>query len=89
MLTLKSGKEIKIDLYALTVADVRALLDSKNQKHSGDDLLCKAVGMTVEELAALPFPDYRKITRAFWQAISDPLKDEGEEKNLVSESSSL
>jgi hypothetical protein len=83
---LKSGKEVKIDLYALSVADVRSLLDVKKKQHEGDELLGKAVGMTAEELAALPFPDYRKITRVFWQCISDPLKDEDEEKNSVSES---
>ena len=83
---LKSGKEITVDLYNLTVSDVRALLDVKKKQHEGDELLGKAVGMTAEELAELPFPDYRKLTRFFWQCVTDPLKDEDEVKNSQSES---
>jgi hypothetical protein len=85
---LKSGKEVTIDLYALTVQDVRSLLDVKKKQHEGDELLGKAVGMTADELAALPFPDYRKLTRFFWQCVSDPLKDEDDAKNSQSESTS-
>ena len=86
MLKLKNGKTITIDLYALTVAEIRSLLDTKREQHKGDEILGKAVGMTAEELASLPYPDYRKITKVFWQLVNDPLKDEGEEKNSQSES---
>ena len=87
-LTLKSGKKIEVDLYALTVADVRALMDVKKKQHEGDAILGKAVGMTAEELAELPFPEYRKLTRFFWECAADPLKDEDTEKNSLSESTS-
>jgi hypothetical protein len=85
---LKSGKEVTIDLYALSVADVRSLLDVKKKHHEGDELLGKAVGMTTQELLDMPFPDYRKLTRFFWKCVSDPLKDEDEVKNSQSESTS-
>lgn len=85
---IKDGKEFSIDLYALTLAEVRSLLEPKKKDSEGDDILCKAVGLTKDELQALPFPDYRKITKAFWECVRDPLKDEGTEKNSQSESTS-
>jgi hypothetical protein len=83
---LKDGREVSIDLYALSVGEVRSLLEVKKKEHDGDAILGKAVGMTEQELTSLPFPDYRKITRAFWECVRDPLKDEDEEKNSQSES---
>jgi len=88
MITLKSGKQVKIDLYALTVAEIREFLTAKKKDHEGDVILGKACGMTADELAALPFPDYRKITKEFWERMSDPLKDEDDEKNSQSVSTS-
>lgn len=81
-------RKVTVDLYALTVADVRDLLDVKKKAHDGDVILSKAVGMTAAELQAMPYPEYRKLTRFFWKCINDPLKDEDEEKNSVSESTS-
>lgn len=82
---LKS-REVTVDLYALTVADVRDLLDTKKKAHDGDAILSKAVGLSPAELQGLPYPEYRKLTRFFWQCVNDPLKDEDEEKNSRSES---
>ena len=83
---LKDKREVVIDLYALTLGEVRSLLETKKKEHDGDAILGKAVGMTDKELASLPFPDYRKITRAFWECVRDPLKDEDDIKNSQSES---
>lgn len=80
---LKSRK-VTIDLYALSVSDVRALLDTKKKAHEGDVILAKAVGMTAEELESLPYPEYRKLTRFFWECVNDPLKDEDDAKNSQS-----
>ncbi len=77
---LKDKTEISIDLYAITLSEVRSLLDMKKNDHEADSILAKACGLTVEKLRELPFPDYRKITKAFWEYLSDPLKDD-EEKN--------
>jgi hypothetical protein len=84
---LKNKTEVTIDLYALSVAEVRELVDVKKKDHEGDDILGKAVGMSVAEIQALPFPDYRKVTRAFWKCVRDPFIDgDDDEKNLPSES---
>ena len=82
-------RNITVDLNALSVLDVRALLDTKKKPRDGDVILSKAVGMTVEEIEALPYPEYRKLTRFFWQCVNDPLKDEDDAKNSQSESTSL
>lgn len=77
---------IKIDLYALSVSDIRKLLDVKQKAHEGDAILGKAVNLSIDELLEMSYPDYRKLTRAFWQLVNDPLKDEDEVKNSRSES---
>jgi hypothetical protein len=91
--TLKDKTELNIDLYALTVGDVRSLLEGKTDKGDKysreDEIIAKAAGITAEALKALPFPDYRKIIKVFWDCVRDPLRDNGEEKNLVSESISV
>ena len=85
---LKGGKEITIDLYALETADVRALLNKETSEYDSDVILSKAVGLSVDELAKLPFPDYRKITKKFWEYIRYPLNDEDDVKNSQSASTS-
>lgn len=82
---LKS-RTVTVDLYSLSVAEIRALLDMKKNQHEQDEILGKAVGMTAGELAEMPYPEYRKLTRFFWKCVNDPLKDEDEEKNSLSES---
>ena len=79
---LKSRK-VTIDLDAITVAEVRALTEKKD---NGDEVLAKASGLTVEELTALPFRDYRKLIKFFWACLTDPLKDDDDAKNSQSES---
>jgi hypothetical protein len=86
-LKLKS-RTITVDLYKLTVQDVRDLLDVKKKPHDGDVILSKALGMPPEDLEAMPYPEYRKVTKFFWQCVNDPLKDEDDAKNSVSESTS-
>ena len=85
---LKSKGKISLDLYKLTVEDVRIISDSKTKPREGDEVLAKTINLTVDEIRGLPFPEYRKLTRFFWQCINDPLKDEEDAKNSVSESTS-
>lgn len=82
---LKSKGKVTLDLYALTVSEIRTIADTKKTRE-GDEILAKAVGMKVKELEEMPYPDYRKLTRFFWQCVTNPLKDEDEEKNSQSES---
>jgi len=81
-------RKVTLDLYTLSVTDIRDLLDTKKKARDGDAILSKAVGMTEKELAELPYPDYRKLTKFFWLCVNDPLKDEDEIKNSQSASTS-
>jgi hypothetical protein len=63
-------------------------MELKLKDHEGDDVIGKTIGMSADQLADLPYPDYRKITQAFWECVRDPLKDGDEEKNSLSESTS-
>lgn len=90
MFTVKlKSREVKIDLWALSVSDIRALLDVKKKAREGDVILAKALDITADEIESLSYPEYRKLTRFFWQCVNDPLKDEDEEKNSPSESTSV
>lgn len=85
---LKNGKSVTIDLYKLSALEVRSMLDREQTAEDGDEILAKALGMSAQELTALPYPDYRRITRHFWKFVSNPLEDEDAEKNSQSESTS-
>lgn len=82
-----------MDMYAVSVGEIREILEvkkSKDDPYSKEDaVIGKTVGMTAAEIQALPYPNYRKIVTAFWKAMKDPLQDDGEEKNSVSESISV
>ena len=81
-----------IDLYKLSVADIRTLSDGKARKSKSDDeadaILARATSITIEDLRGMAYPDFRKLTRFFWECVSDPLKDEDDAKNSLSESTS-
>ena len=85
---LKNGKEVSIDLYKMTVAEIRKMGEANLPIDEGDELLAKAIGMTKEEIQSLVYPDYRKITKKFWEYARNPLQDEDDEKNSPSESTS-
>lgn len=85
---IKSIGTVTIDLDKLTVADVRALTDKKAKDQNGDEVIARVSGLTVEQLVNMSYPDYRRLTRFFWSCVADPLKDEDEEKNSQSASTS-
>lgn len=83
---LKKTGTVTIDLFTLTVKDVRDLGNPKQKTAEGDEIMGRACGLTVEQLSAMPYPEYRKLVRFFWKCITDPLKDEDDAKNSLSES---
>ncbi len=83
-----SSRKVEVNLDLITTKDVRALSDKASKTKTGDEILGKATGLTVEEIENLPFRDYRKLIRFFWACLADPLKDEETAKNSQSESTS-
>lgn len=85
---LKSKGTVTVDLEKLTVADIRTLTNAKTKQAEQDRILGLAVGLSEDELTAMPYPEFRKLTRFFWQCVNDPLKDDDNAKNSQSESTS-
>lgn len=83
MVTLSTGREVVVDLHRVSLREYRALFEPGNQENE-DEIIARAAGMAVEELLDLPFPDYRRIVRAFFDSARDPLAD----PNSVSASTS-
>ncbi len=72
---LSDGREINFDLYKLSIAEFRALIDPNRPNEEGDSLIAKVSGLSLDEVLNLPYPDYRLLVRAFFDKASNPLAD--------------
>ena len=64
-----------INLSLISIKEFRSLLDEKQTAEEGDVILAKACGVTVDEIQALPYPDYRRLVKAFYEKAREPLAD--------------
>ena len=73
---LSNGREIKVDLSKITIAEWRYMwaFDSDNDK--SDAILGGVVGMTAKEVQALKYQDFKRLTKAVIEASQEPLADE-------------
>jgi hypothetical protein len=87
-LALDGGRELTLDLRKITIAEFRFAVDRDSDTTKSDEIVGKAVGMTLEKFQALSQPDYRRVVAAFWKAATQPLEGEPETavKNSPSES---
>ena len=74
-ITLKNGRELTLDLYAVSMREYRALLDREQPAEEGDAILGKAFGLTAAEVSDLPQPEWRRLVAAFFKAAREPLAD--------------
>jgi len=74
-LTLLDGREITFDISKISLREFRALIDPDRPDEEGDELLGRCAGLDAEEVADLPYPEYRKLTRAFFAKAREPLSD--------------
>lgn len=72
---LSDGRELNFDLYNLSMAEYRSLIDPAQPAEEGDALVGKCCGLSGDEVAALPQPDWRKLMRAFFEKAREPLAD--------------
>lgn len=89
MVQLKDGRQITIDLDAITITEMRQLLEDVklgDVDHKADEYLAKCTNLSMDELNALGFKSYRKLAKEFWEYVTNPFKDDGEQKNSPSES---
>lgn len=73
--TLSDGREVEFDLYKISMAEYRALLEVGQPPEEGDEMVARIIGWKADEVASLPYPDYRKLIRAFFRKASSPLDD--------------
>lgn len=73
--TLKNGREIVFDFDAITLAEYRTVADRNCTREDSDRILAKVMGLTVDELNAVGFREWRKLTAAFWESAVSPLDD--------------
>lgn len=74
-LVLSDGREIRIDLNKITIREFRALLQSGQADAEEYATIGKAVGMSADEVAELSYPDYKRLTRAWFDKARKPLDD--------------
>lgn len=79
---LSDGREITFNMMELTLSDYRSLFDRSQQPEDEDEILANVAGLSVEEYRNLPYPDWRRLTLAFFEAARRPL----DSPNLGSES---
>lgn len=72
---LSDGRGLVFDLSKITISEFRALLDPARNEGEGDELLGRCVGLTADEIGALPYPDYRVLVEAFYKTAREPLAD--------------
>lgn len=73
--TLHDGRELTIDLYAISIREYRSLFDRAQPQENEDALIAKCVGLTLEQYLDLPQPDYRRVGEAFLRRAREPLAD--------------
>ena len=64
-----------IDLNRITIKEFRSLLDEKQTAEEGDVILAKACGVTVDEIQAMPYTEYRRLVKSFYEKAREPLAD--------------
>jgi hypothetical protein len=74
-LITSGGREVTVNLDAITVREYRALFDRDQEQSDEDIVIAKAAGLTVEELLDLSQPDYRRVIAAFFKKAREPLND--------------
>jgi hypothetical protein len=72
---LSDEKEITFDLSKMTIKQYRGMFDTQEDDNKTDETLARVAGMTLEDLQSLPFPDYRKVARAFFTRCRQPDAD--------------
>jgi hypothetical protein len=72
-----SGKPMpEIDLRQITVSEWRALFESTQPEHEGDNTLAKVTGMTAKEVKHLALYDFRALFKLVMEKAASPLAED-------------
>ena len=73
--TLSDGRVLTVDLTKISIREYRRLFKDETTTDEEDTLLAPCFGLTLEEWQSLPYPDYKRATKAFFERARDPLAD--------------
>jgi hypothetical protein len=80
---LSNGRGLTGDLTKISIKQYRRVLDKDQPQDEEDEFIGMVFGLTKDEVQALSYPDYRRVTRCFFQMAMAPL-DDGDKKNSES-----
>ncbi len=72
---LQDGREITINLAAITIQEYRNMIKSDAPEEEGDTILAKTAGLQPDELRTLDLITYKRVVAAFWKTVNEPLAD--------------
>ena len=73
MVKLKDGTEIAFDYYKVSYKEVNAFLNTKDKKDKDVfAMMARVTGREASVFEDLPWADWRKVAKAFWEGIYDP-----------------
>lgn len=75
VITLSDGRELAVDLTKITITEYRRLFKNETTPEEEDAFLAPCFGLTLEQFQALSYPDYKRVTNAFFEAAKNPLAD--------------
>lgn len=81
---LVEGKVVIVDLMKISTREFRELTDPKQPERDEASTIAKACGMSIEEILALPFPDYRLVASAFMGLAMNPIENPTSQKGSSS-----
>lgn len=73
--TLSDGRKMVCDLYRVSRREYKALFDDKQSTEDEETVIGKAFGLSGDEVADLPVPDFRRLVKVFFEKAREPLKD--------------
>lgn len=74
-LTLSDGREIYMNLNAVSIKEWRTMKDLEQPEVEGDKILARVCGMTLEEVQSLGAGDWRSAAIRMHERFRNPMAD--------------
>jgi hypothetical protein len=74
-IVLKDGTEVTFDLSKLTRKDYKGFFNPANSDSSDDEKLANITGLTLKDIEAMEYMEYRRFVAAFFRKCREPLAD--------------
>lgn len=79
-------KKWDIDLHKITISEYRELFKPDQPDDAGDGTVGKTVGLTAEQVQALPYDEYQQLVKQFFLKVKEPLADPNSQSGCTSPS---